>query len=276
MSEVEKTQIQLCALIVARDEEEHIFDVISALNSQTVPIERVILVDDGSTDETANIAERLGCIVISLPFHEKSLVGTPELARRWNTGLNTVIGYSPDYVLLVGGDHILPENYIEELLPKMTDEIIVASGRIEGEPYTENAPRGSGRLVRAPFWINENEMQYPITHGWESWLLFKVMEMGFETRCFREITTRIERPTSLGKAKSLGKAMYALGYDWKYASGRCFLTFFKSPRAGIEMFWGWLRHEDVKRLDVSDYVNEMQNKRFWGRVWNIIKRGGRR
>jgi len=119
-------------------------------------------------------------------------------------------------------------------------------------------------------------MQYPITYAWESWLLFKAMQMGYETKCFREITTKIERPTSLGKTKSPGKAMYALGYDWKYVFGRCFLTFFKSPRAGFEMLWGWLRHKDVKRLDVANYVNEMQKKRFWVRVWNIIKRGGRR
>ena len=263
-------------LIVARNEEKYIHRVISALKSQTYPINQIVLVDDGSTDETAIIAEKLGCIVISLPFHEKSLVGTPELAIRWNAGLNTLVEDSPDYVLLMGGDHILPENYVKELLEKMTDKIVIASGRIEEEPYTENAPRGSGRLVKASFWINENKMQYPISPGWESWLLFKAMQKGFETKCFREINTKIERPTSLGKTKSPGKAMYALGYDWKYASGRCVLTFFKSPKAGIEMFWGWLRHKDVKRLDVADFVNEMQKKRFWGRVLRIIKRRGRK
>ena len=266
----------IIALIVARNEEEHISRVISALKSQTFSLNKVVLVDDGSTDKTANIAERLGCIVVSLPFHEKSLVGTPELAKRWNAGLTAVIEYYPDYVLLLGGDHVLPENYVEELLEKMTDEIVVASGRIEGEPYTENTPRGSGRLVKASFWIKENKMQYPVRYGWESWLLFKAMQMGFETRCFREITTKIERPTSLGKAKSLGKAMYTLGYDWKYALCRCFLTLFKSPIAGIEMLWGWIRHKDLKRLDVADFVNEMQKKRFWGRIWSFIKKGGRK
>lgn len=263
-------------MIVARNEEEHITGVISSLKSQTLPINKIVLVDDGSTDDTPLIGKDHGCIVISLPFHEESLVGTPELAERWNAGLKTVTEYSPDYVLLMGGDHILPESYVEELLTRMTDEIVIAGGRIVGEPHTESAPRGSGRLVRASFWKNENKMQYPISNGWESWLLFKAMQLGYETKSFREITTKIERPTSLRKAKSLGKGMYALGYDWKYASGRCLLTFFKSPRAGVEMLWGWLRHEDVKRLDVSDYVEEMQKKRFWARVWNIVKRGGRK
>ncbi len=264
------------ALIVARNEEKYIYRVISALKSQTYPINQIVLVNDGSIDETATIAERLGCIVISLPFHEGSLVGTPELALRWNAGLNTVLDLSPDYVLLMGGDHVLPENYVQELLEKMTDEIVIASGRIEGEVYDENSPRGSGRLVKASFWINENKMQYPVSYGWESWLLFKAMQRGFETTCFSEITTKIERPTSIGGKKSPGKDMYALGYNWKSASGRCVLTFFKSPKAGIEMFWDWLRHKDVQRLDVADFVNEMQNKRFGGRVWRIIRKGGRK
>ncbi len=262
-------------MIVARNEEEHISKVISALKSQTLPLNNIVLVDDGSTDETATLAEKFGCIIISLPFHEESLVGSPDLAKRWNVGLNTVVEYSPDYVLLIGGDHVLPENYVVELLEKMTDEIVVASGRIEGEPYTENQPRGSGRLVKASFWIKENEMQYPVSHGWESWLLFKAMKMGFETRCFRDITSKIERPTTIKKLGA-GKAMYALGYNWKYTLSRCLVTFFKSPKAGLQMFWGWFRHKDVERLDVADFVNKMQSKRFWGRVWSFIKKGGRR
>jgi len=38
----------------------------------------------------------------------------------------------------------------------------------------------------------------------------------------------------------------------------------------------WHRHKDVKRRDVADFVNEMQKKRLWGRVWRIIKKRGRR
>jgi len=70
--------------------------------------------------------------------------------------------------------------------------------------------------------------------------------------------------------------MYALGYDWKYALGRCALTFFKSPKAGIDMFRGWLLHRDVERLDVADWVNQIQKNIFWKRVLEIIKRRGRK
>ena len=68
-----------------------------------------------------------------------------------------------------------------------------------------------------------------------------------------------------------GKAMYALGYDWKYALGRCVLTFLRNPRAGWSMFWNWIIHKDVKKIDIAEWVNKRQKKIFWKRVKQIIK-----
>jgi len=267
---------EIVALIVARNEERQIFRVISALKNQTIPISHIVFVDDGSKDDTARIAESLDCILISLAYHEDNLVGKPDLAKRWNIGLKKVREYSPDYVLLVGGDHVLPEYYVEELLNNMTEEIVISSGRISGEGFNKIAPRGSGRLVKVSFWRDINKMQYPINYGWESWILFKAMQQGFETRCFKNIITKIERKTTLDNSRSIGKAMYALGYDYKYCIGRCFLTFFKSPKGGIKMLLGWLRHKDVVRFDFHNFVNTMQKERFWNKLLEIIKRGGRK
>lgn len=267
---------KIVALIVARNEERYIFKVISAIKNQTLPISNIVFVDDGSTDETASIVESLECILISLPYHEDSLIGKLDLVKRWNIGLKKVIEYSPDYVLLMGGDHILPDYYVEELLNNMTDDIVIASGRIVGEGFNETAPRGSGRIVKMSFWIKLHNIQYPISYGWESWLLFKAMQLGYKTKCFRDIVTKIERETTLNNSSSKGKAMYALGYDYKYCIGRCFLTFFRSPKAGIKMLLGWIMHKDVKRLDVANFVNIMQKERFWNKLLDVIKRGGRK
>jgi len=260
---------KVVALIVARNEEKNIFNVISALKNQTLPISNIVFVDDGSIDKTVNIAESLDCILLSLPFHKENLVGTPDLSIRWNIGLKTVIKYSPDYVLLMGGDHILHKNYVEELLNNMTGKIIIASGRISGEGFKKTAPRGSGRLVKVSFWMNINKMQYPINYGWESWILFKAMQQGFETRCFRNIITKIERPTSIKNISLSGKSLYAKGYNWKYVLHRCLS--YRSISKGFLLFWSWFRHNNVERLDVAEFVNEMQNKRFWDQLKKIIR-----
>lgn len=264
------------ALIVARNEEKHISNVILSLQNQSHKLRDIVLVDDGSTDETPLIANKLGCSVISLPFHKESYVGSPALAKRWNVGLNHVREYVPDYVLLLGGDHVLPDDYVEKLMKNMTGKIVVASGRILGEAYNDGAPRGSGRLVNAKYWMQLNNMQYEVSYGWESWLLLKTRQEGYETRCFRGIVSSVERPTRIKKSTSLGKGMYVLGYHWKYVLFRSSITALRSPEAGIKMFVGWLRPGNVARLDVADYVNEFQRKMFWDRFFQIIRSGGRR
>jgi len=267
---------KIAALIVCRNEEDHIGSTIDSLKCQTYPIDLIVVVDDGSTDNTRKIAESKGCIVLSLPYHEESYVGRPELAERWNIGLAYIRKFSPDYVLLMGADHALPPNYVEEILKRMKEKVVIASGRIEGEPFTETAPRGSGRIVKASFWRKINNMQYPVIWGWESWLSFKALQLGYEVRCFRNIVSKIGRPTRLSKADYLGKAMYALGYHWKYAIGRCLLTFLRSPKAGVKMFLGWLMHEGVERADIAEWVSDMQKQQIWKRIKSAIKRNLKR
>jgi glycosyltransferase involved in cell wall biosynthesis len=273
--------MKIASVIVARNEEKNLPLTILSLKKQTLPPELIVVVDDGSVDNTAKIAKDHGCYVISLPSHDESYVGRPELAERFNFGLRYLRdNIDVDYVLLLGADHPLPPNYIEALVKRMEDnpKIVVASGRIGGEPSTETAPRGSGRIVSVKFWREANNLQYPIIWGWEAWLNFKAMQMGYITKSFRDITTEIRRPTSISmrKAEYMGKGMYALGYDWKYVIARSFITFMESPRAGFKMFWGWLRHQGVIRSDVADWVNKMQKKMFWKRVLDIIKHGGRK
>ena len=269
--------MKIIAVVMARNERKNIFETIASLKQQTLPLEQIIVVNDGSTDGTGELARKLGCTVVDLPYHAESYVSRPELAERVNVGLKLASKKQPDYILILGADHPLPEDYVERLVEKFQADakLVVASGYIKGEPYTKFHPRGSGRLVKASFWKEANNMQYPVCWGWESWLCFKAMQLGYKARCFRNIESETRRPTRVGKTE-YGRAMYALGYDWKYVLGRCALTFLKSPKAGLSMFWDWLRHENVERLDVADWVNKTQKKRFWRRFWQIIKHGGRK
>ena len=275
---MERRKIRIAAVISARNEVKHLVNTINSLKSQTMPVEKIIVVNDGSTDGTGDLAKNLGCTVVDMPFHSENFVGRPELAERFNAGLKVADEENVDYVLIVGADHSLPPDYVEKLVTKMeaNPKLMVASGCIKGEPVTESAPRGSGRLVRASFWKNVNDMQYPVVWGWESWLCLKAQQLGYETMCFNDIITEISRPTGLRKSNNLGKAMYALGYHWTYVLGRSLLTFLKSPRAGLSMFWGWFRHEGVQQLDVADWVYKMQRKLFWGKVKRIILHRGRK
>ena len=268
--------MKYAVVVLARNEEKCIEKALSALRKQTVVPDQIIVVDDGSTDRTSLIASDYADVVVQLPDRGYGVAGRPELAKVVNEGLRRV-EKDVDYVLICGADNILPEGYVETIVDRMeaNPKLVIASGKVKGEPFFEFHPRGGGRVVDAKFWREVNGLRYPVEWGWESWLYFKAMQLGYEIRSFRDVAIGLHRLTRLGKA-GLGKAMYALGYDWKYALGRCVLTFFKSPKSGVEMFWGWLLHKGVKKFDIADWVNQMQKKMFRKRVLEIIKRRGRK
>ena len=255
---------KVSAVITARNEEKYLAETIFRLKQQTLHLKQIVVVNDGSTDKTPQIARNSGCTVIDLPYHKENFVGRPELAERLNAGLKILSQNLPDYILILGADHFLPSNYVEELVSRMESDtkLVIASGRIKGEPCTEFAPRGSGRLVKTWFWKQVNNIQYPVVWGWESWLYFKAMQLGYKTKCLNEIESEVKRPTSLDKSGHYGKAMYALGYDWKYAVGRCLLMFLHSPKAGLSMFCGFVRHRGVERLDIAGFTSVYQKRRI--------------
>lgn len=269
--------VKVVPIIVARNEEEHLATTLASLKKQTVPIETIVVVDDGSTDRTGQIAKDSGCIVLTLPYHKENFSGRPELAERWNEGLKCAKRYSPSHIIYMGAHEVLPPDYVESVLSRMSGKTAVASGRSKGKVFDENVPTGPW-IVSTRFWTEANDLQYPVCWGWESWLLVKARQTGYETKCFREIVSDPLTPPRLGYRKALywGFGMYALGYDWKYVLARSFVTFLRRPKAGLSMFWGWLRHKGVERTEVAEWLRSEQRKLFWGKVWSFIKRGGRR
>jgi len=95
-----------------KNEEKNISKVIENLQKQTLSLIRIILVNDGSTDRTSEIAKKMGVEVIDLPNDEKDKRGTPELSKLRNVALSK-LDNQYDYVLHFGGDHLFPPRYVE-------------------------------------------------------------------------------------------------------------------------------------------------------------------
>jgi hypothetical protein len=234
----------------------------------------VVLLDDGSTDETPTIAKELGVPIISLPYHSDSYVGRPELALRVNIGINYTRRYSPDYVMHTGGDHIFPPDYCESLIDNMETEdgVVVASGSIRGMKRNDNTPLGSGRMIKAPWWEEVHRMTYPVHEGWESWILFKAKMMGLQTRCFPEpLSEGRQVGMNSNKARGWGRGMYALGYHPMHAALRSLLLAKKNPRNGMAMLTGYLSHVGVSRLDTAEYLRNYQQRNLVGAVWRRLR-----
>jgi glycosyltransferase involved in cell wall biosynthesis len=278
------TSADLGVVMAVRNESKTVIDVLSSLDGQTVPPRLVVVVNDGSTDGTAEalrnaIAKlRFRLEVVDLPTHQTSYVGRPELAHVLNSGLNVVKSKEPmvKYVMKLDGDHVLPPHYVESLIARLNSDpmLAVASGCIAGERFSERSPRGSGMVARTDFWLRADGLRFPLEYGWESWLYLKAQSMGYRTRSFPDIVTKISRPTSMRKGVLYGRGMYALGYFWVFAIGRCVSYAVYSPRVAAQMLRGYLDHRGVSRLDVSGWVNQMQRRTILRRVASLASRGG--
>ncbi len=262
---------KVCVVIKARNEEEALPNTLRMLQAQTAQPHKIIVVDDGSTDRTAEIARKMECLVVSLPYHEESHIGRPALAAVFNAGLN-LVPKNCSYVLLLDADHQLPSNYIEELVKRMhrDSKLVIAGGVIKSEESIETYVRGSGRLVKTKWWKQLNGMKYPVKDGWEPWLYYKAISLNLGARSFTDLVTSA-RPTSLtsSKARELGKSMKSLGYDSKYALGRVALIFLRGHfKASFAMLQGYLL--PVKRLDIADWVGQYQKRTLWNRLKDLL------
>lgn len=271
--------MKYAVVIPARNEERYIGKTLSALRKQTIPPSQIIVVDDGSRDKTLEIAMKNADLTIHLQDRGYGALGRPELAKVISEGLD-LVGKDVDYVLICGADARLPPDFFEKISTRMKEnpKLVIASGRVEGQSYHPHSPRGT-RIVEAKFWKELNGMQYPIVWGWEPWLFYKAMQLGFEVKAFADITIKSQRRRkniTVDQAKAGGKLMYTLGYYWLYALGRCILFFIRNPKNGWHMFWSWIFHKNLERLDVADWVNQMQKTMFWKRFQVIVKHGGRK
>ena len=273
-------------VIAVRNEEGSILRVLDSLEGQTYPPDVVVVVDDGSQDGTARIVRdrvsrsKFELTLVSLAHHQQSFVGRPELAGVFNAGLSVIRGRTPlpRYVMILGGDHALPSGYLAAIMSRMEADprLAVAGGWIANEPYLEHAPRGSSMVVRTSFWNSAGALSFPRRYGWESWVYLKALALGYDTRSYKDVPTSVSRKTSITKGILYGRAMYALGYFWPYALGRCFLFGVRSPPAGVRVCAGFFAHQGVQRQDVAEWVSRYQRKQLAGRMFRVATRLGRR
>ena len=257
----------VCGVVVkVRDEQDAVEEsLLSLLDQSLKPF--IVVVNDGSVDKTEEIASKYADAVISLPRHEESWVGKPELAKVVNAGLDVLKDKQLDFVMFADGENLYPPNYIKEITKRMKNYgIVLASGVVEDEKTRSLSPRGGGRVVDAK-WFKEVEFKYPENYGHEIYLVYKALSQGKKVVVFPDLKFKLRRKTRLypKKAYLWGKAMKAANYWWLYAFGRAFLFSLRSPRNGFELLRGYLSHVE-KYKDIENFVPAFQRRQIWKRV----------
>jgi len=245
------------SVVIARDEERGIAKVLKSLRYQTLR-PYIIVVDDGSIDRTPEIASDLSDYLIRLPRHKRPWAGMPLLARVFNAGFEVARELDPDFVLVSGSDAIYPLKYIETIIRRMKKHsVVVASGVAENE--RAKCPRGSGRIIDAR-WFNLIGFKYPENWGFESYIIFKALSMGYRVQVYHDIHFKLIRETMINPLKAYywGLGMRALGYWTPYALYRIVFHFLKSPLVAIYMFKGYSNKGVEKYKDIVTFVSTFQ------------------
>ena len=113
----------LTVIIPAYNERASIADTLRSLRAQTVAVKAVIVVDDGSTDGTGDVARSLGATVV------RPLANTGSKAAAQNVALSEV---DTIFTMAIDADTTLAPDAVERLLAAFGDpQVAAACGFVE-------------------------------------------------------------------------------------------------------------------------------------------------
>jgi len=255
------------AIVTCRNSESEIESAVNSLLRQTIKPRYIIVVDDGSTDNTHNILERL-----KLKNDNIYVITNPDLGynigrvvKNWNNAINLARDLNlevTDYHMISTDDTHYEEFYAEKLMRNMDSDnrIAVSSGNYDNNSYA--TPHGAGRFVRNSF-FNNVLGRYPEKMGYESVILQMSLYHGFKNVVNND--ARFSHTRQLGANHhfyEFGASMRTLGYHPLFVIGRfmqCFLTGRPIGRIGaIRMLYYYLSYRPKQQGYDSMYDLEIR------------------
>jgi len=255
------------AIVTCRNSENELESAINSLLRQTIKPRYIIVVDDGSTDNTHDILEGL-----KLKNDNIYVITNPDLGynigrvvKNWNNAINLARDLNlevTDYHMISTDDTHYEEFYAEKIMHDMDSDnrIAVSSGNYDNNSYT--TPHGAGRFVRNSF-FNNVLGRYPEKMGYESVILQMSLYHGFKNVVNND--ARFSHTRQLGANHhfyEFGASMRTLGYHPLFVLGRfiqCFLTGRPIGRIGaIRMLYYYLSYRPKQQGYDSMYDLEIR------------------
>jgi glycosyltransferase involved in cell wall biosynthesis len=276
---------KVAVVLIARNEEEIISKTIKHLLEQELLPYRIIVVNDGSTDRTGEVASQFSSVeVINRERREESFLAKKELAETVNVGLKKLHDDKKcEFVCIMGSDILFPKNYFSTIIRRMklNPKIAIASGIIKNEFSIE--PRGAGRVVRCDFW-RKLGLVYPVNYGWEGYLILKAQSLGYEITSYSDLISISQRKT--GKRFDSKRYFYyglglkALGYSFVYTLAKVLLFSKRDFKGAYNMLRGYLSdYDNLYEPELREYVRKTQlnniitlNSNYLKRFFNTLRK----
>jgi len=239
----------------------------------------IVVVDDGSVDDTAIVAHNLGCRVIVMLDRGYSALGKPELADVHNSGIQYIrdncSGY--EFIMVSGADTIFERDYLSKVIKYLNDnpEVTITAGVLAGRKPSPLAVTGTGRIYRRSVLENLN---YTLErfYSWESYPLYLELASGHQTRSVLDAEfTVLNTPHDRTDFAMYGIGMWESGFTLPYVFGRAFKLFIRGKyKQSLRLLWGRYITANIKRprkypKHVRKYIRRYQ----WRRIVRAITFG---
>lgn len=264
----------------AYNEEDFIEKSLKALLKQTFLPSRIIVVNDGSTDNTLKILETIKEIEIINRKRKDSVdFFTSEEPKIINDGLKKLRDdHECRYVMNLDADHILPKDYLSKIIDRMEKDsnIVACSGVIDGEYFL--IPVHSGRVYRYDY-LKKFDLKYPEKYAAEDYLILKAQSLGYKIEIFPDIITNVLRKTKTRYKNAhsyfeMGKGMKALGYAFLYVLIKSAIIGIKNPKNGIFLLKGFSeKNIELYEPEFRKFVKKNQYRNLLNPKANFYKRG---
>jgi poly-beta-1,6-N-acetyl-D-glucosamine synthase len=266
----------------ARNEAERLPQLAACLAGQTLPPAGWVIVDNGSSDRTVEVAEALGredpsIRVLSVEGESVPTRGGP-VARAFSAGLDA-LGPLPDVVVKVDADVTFDSDYFERLLGEFAADSSLGIGggtcyeleQGEWRPrhVTGGRVRGATRAYRRECLLDVLPLEN--RPGWDGIDELRALAQGWTTASFAHLHFRHHREVGARDASrrsqlfKTGRATYYTGYRPSYLVLRALFRARREPIA-VAMIAGYLyaaARRDPRCEDpaIRDYMRREQSLR---------------
>ena len=269
-------------IVTCRNSEKSIKSALNSLIDQSIKPEFIIVVDDGSTDNTNKILKNIqsknkNLYVITNPDLGYNI---GRVVNNWNKALGLAKKLnlkSTDYHMIAPDDAEYEENYCEKIIRYMDYDpsIVIASGNYDINDYI--MPRGAGRLIRNSFFFSVHSC-YPERMGYETIIFYSAIQNNLKYKVIPE--ARFVHTRALGSNHhfyEFGASMRTLGYHPLFVLGR-FLKYFCSGKpigrvGSIYMLYHYLSYRPKEKgydsmfdADIRKNIRGIQTKRIMRKI----------
>lgn len=233
-----RTSPRYVVITPAKNEEQHVRKTLSSMIAQTMLPARWVIVDDGSTDRTAEIVEEYRSqhpwitLLRIAPGHARA--PGKRVVELFNEGFRFVETTQWDYVVKLDADLSFAADYFESLFNEFAvdPKLGIAGGQcydvlprgIRLERTSQNHVRGATKVYARQCFQAIGGLVPGL--GWDGVDELKAQMLGWRTRSVAHCRILHHRPTGSAVGAVRGKyfqgmASYAIGYDPLYFLLRC-------------------------------------------------------